>query len=263
MLTRRDFIKLTGASTIGWYVATQTGWVQWAVAQVPSGTLEPESVSKYVTPLLIPPVMPRAGTITLGGKPADYYEISMRQISQQILPAGFPETTVWGYGAIKSASDRGLLMHNAPSLTIEAKWNRPVRVKWINDLVHADGTFRPTCCRGPDAALGEPARWRVGPRHPPHVHRDPRRLHRSRPDRDARPRRRRRGRRERRYAEAWYLPAAGDIPERLRDRGHLVRLLRGEGRLALRRHVGTPGSPPSSTRTRTASRSGTTTTRSA
>ena len=35
MLTRRDFIKLTGASTIGWYVATQTGWVQWAVAQVP------------------------------------------------------------------------------------------------------------------------------------------------------------------------------------------------------------------------------------
>ncbi|HET9722241.1 MAG TPA: twin-arginine translocation signal domain-containing protein, partial [Actinomycetota bacterium] len=73
MLTRRDFIRLTGATTIGWYVATQTGWVQRALAQVPGGTLEPGSVTKYVTPLLIPPVMPRARIITLpGGKPADY-----------------------------------------------------------------------------------------------------------------------------------------------------------------------------------------------
>ena len=89
MLTRRDFIKLTGASTVGWYTATQFGWVQRAMAQIPGGTLEPGDVTKFVTPLLIPPVMPRAATITMpGGKPADYYEISMRQFSQQILPAG-------------------------------------------------------------------------------------------------------------------------------------------------------------------------------
>ena len=45
--------------------------------------------------------MPRAGTIMQkGGKNVDYYEISMRQISQQILPAGLPPTTVWGYGAV-------------------------------------------------------------------------------------------------------------------------------------------------------------------
>jgi hypothetical protein len=31
-----------------------------------------------------------------------------------------PATTVWGYGAVNSASKRGLLLHNAPSLTIEA-----------------------------------------------------------------------------------------------------------------------------------------------
>ena len=41
------------------------------------------------------------------------------------------------------ASKRGLLLHNAPSLTIEAKWNRPVRVKWINDLVDGDGNYLP------------------------------------------------------------------------------------------------------------------------
>jgi FtsP/CotA-like multicopper oxidase with cupredoxin domain len=50
---------------------------------------------------------------------------------------------VWGYGAVSSASRRGLLVHNAPSLTIEASWNRPVRVKWINGLVDANGNFLP------------------------------------------------------------------------------------------------------------------------
>jgi FtsP/CotA-like multicopper oxidase with cupredoxin domain len=65
----------------------------------------------------------------------------MRQFAQQILPAGWPATTVWGYGAVTSARKRGLLVHNAPSLTIEAKWNAPVRVKWINELVDADGGY--------------------------------------------------------------------------------------------------------------------------
>ncbi len=144
MLTRRTFFKLTGASTIGWYAATQFGWIQRAMAAIEGGTLDPGDVLKYQTPLLIPPVMPRAATITMpGGKPADYYEISMRQFQEQILPAGMPATTVWGYGALKSASKKGLLLHHAPSLTIESKWNRPVRIKWINDLVDANGQFLP------------------------------------------------------------------------------------------------------------------------
>ena len=50
---------------------------------------------------------------------------------------------MWGYGAVKSASPTGLLLHNAPSLTIEAQVNRPVRVKWINDLKDADGKYLP------------------------------------------------------------------------------------------------------------------------
>ena len=44
MLTRRD-IKLTGASTVAWYTATQFGWVQRAMAQIPGGTLEPGDVT--------------------------------------------------------------------------------------------------------------------------------------------------------------------------------------------------------------------------
>jgi FtsP/CotA-like multicopper oxidase with cupredoxin domain len=144
MLTRRDFFRLTGATTIGWYAATRSGWVQRALAAIPGGTLQPGDIDKYVTPLLIPPVMPRAARIPRrGGKPVDSYEISMKQFQQQILPEGMPPTTVWGYGAERSASKRGLLLHNAPSLTIEARWNRPVRVRWINGLKDDDGTFLP------------------------------------------------------------------------------------------------------------------------
>ncbi|HSJ47096.1 MAG TPA: hypothetical protein VK923_20685, partial [Euzebyales bacterium] len=144
MLTRRNFLKLTGASTLGWYVATQVGWMERALAQIPGGTLAPGDIAKFQTPLLVPPVMPRAGTIRqMGGKPIDYYEISMKEFDQQILPADMPMTTVWGYGAVSSASRRGLLIHNAPSLTIESKWNRPVRVKWINELVDANGDYLP------------------------------------------------------------------------------------------------------------------------
>ncbi|HMB24550.1 MAG TPA: multicopper oxidase, partial [Anaerolineales bacterium] len=66
-----------------------------------------------------------------------------RQFQQQILPSPLPKTTVWGYGAVKSESDQGLLLHNAPSLTIEAQANVPVRVKWINELVDANGNYLP------------------------------------------------------------------------------------------------------------------------
>ena len=144
-ISRRTFVKYTAGSTM----LTLFGFnpklgIREALAAIPGGTLDPVGVSKFQTPLLIPPVMPKAGTIVQkGGKNVDYYEISMRQITQQILPAGLPATTVWGYGAVASASKNGLLIHNAPSLTIEAQYNRPVRIKWINDLKRPNGEYLP------------------------------------------------------------------------------------------------------------------------
>ncbi|MFY0542132.1 hypothetical protein [Nannocystis pusilla] len=66
------------------------GGVRSALAQpVPGGTLEPTTIPKYQVPLLIPPVMPRAGRVAAkGGKTIDYYEIAVRPSSQQILPPG-------------------------------------------------------------------------------------------------------------------------------------------------------------------------------
>ena len=135
--SRRTFVAWVGGAGAGFYLFGRLPGLSapTALAQIPGDTLDPAVVPKFATPLLIPPVMPRAATIRQpGGKPLDYYEISMRQIQQQILPAGLPKTTVWGYGAIAAENSRALLIHNAPSLTIEATWNRPVRVKWINDL---------------------------------------------------------------------------------------------------------------------------------
>jgi FtsP/CotA-like multicopper oxidase with cupredoxin domain len=146
VVSRRDFLRIGGGAGVGLFFIGQIGGqlfeVPVATAQIPGGTLDPAAVPKYQTPLLIPPVMPRAATIKQsGGKQVDYYEISMRQFVQQVLPAGLPATTVWGYGGIAAQSNRGVLVHNAPSLTIEAQYNRPVRVKWINQLVDGNGNY--------------------------------------------------------------------------------------------------------------------------
>jgi len=159
-VSRRDFLRIGGGAGAGLLVIGQIGGQLFEfpveALAIPGGTLEPADVTKFQTPMLIPPVMPRAGSITVkGGKTVDYYEISMRQLVQQVLPAGLPATTVWGYGGKSAQSNRGLLLHHAPSLTIEAQYNRPVRVKWINELVDANGEYLPHLLPVGRLALGE------------------------------------------------------------------------------------------------------------
>ncbi len=104
-------------------------------AFVPGGTLDPTTIPKYRDSLPIPEAMPNSGTI---GSNIDYYQIAVRQFKQQILPSVLPKTTVWGYGAVNDEDS-----FQYPARTIEAKVNRPVRVKWINDLKDCQGNFLP------------------------------------------------------------------------------------------------------------------------
>ncbi|WP_041432978.1 multicopper oxidase family protein [Thiobacillus denitrificans] len=212
MVTRRAFLKYTASTVLTWFAFDRFG-IRKAIADIPGGSLDPRGVPKFETPLLIPPVMPRAAKIARAGKNVDYYEISMKPLHQQILPVGLPATPVWGYGAVTSASKKGLLLHNAPSLTIEAKWDTPVRVKWINDLKDAAGNFVPHLlpvdptlhwANPPGGATGRDTRPTFtetpGPYDGPvpivtHVHGAAGVGDES----DG-------------YAEAWYLPAAGGIP---------------------------------------------------
>src|SRR5262249_6533302 len=160
---------------------------------------------KYVQPLVIPPAMPRTRTIDQGT--IDYYEIGVRQFPQQILPPPLPRTTVWGYGAMNQDTS-----FNYPAFTIEAKVDRPVRVKWVNDLCERNGRFLPHLlavdptlhwANPPGGVSGRDTRptftLTPGPYTGPvpivtHLHGG-----HSQEESDG-------------YAEAWYLPAANDIP---------------------------------------------------
>src|ERR671911_731420 len=218
-MSRRDFLRIGGGAGAGLFFIGQVGGLPFkipvAAAAIPGGSLDPTTVPKYQTAMLIPPAMPRAGTPTMpGGKPVDSYEISVRQFAQQILPLGFrPPTTVWGYGAVAAQRSGGLKIHNAPSLTIEAQHNRPVRVKWINELVDGSGNFLPHLL-----PVDPTLHWANPPG--------------GTADRDTRPTFTETpgrytgpvplvthahgavgvGDESDGYAEAWYLPAANDIP---------------------------------------------------
>jgi spore coat protein A len=125
---------------------------------LPGGTLDPETIPKFVQPLVIPPVMDNAGT-------DNDYDIAVRQFQQQILPGGhwnavspacqadetlctLPPTTVWSYGPAadplpdSSGIPGGAVgvapalnsQFNYPAFTVENTVDVPTNVDWINDL---------------------------------------------------------------------------------------------------------------------------------
>jgi spore coat protein A len=198
MPTRRDFLKLGTLGGSGLFLTSRLGFVQRAFGQaVAGGSLDPYSVPRFGTPLHVFMTMPR--TTTVGA--IDYYEVAARQVRQQILPSGFPDTTVWAYGSINHAGT-----FHSPAPTFEARQGRVTRVKWINSLVDASGGFRRHLLPidqtlhwanppGPRDGMGTSPQPYKGPV-PLVTH-----LHGGHTfdDSDG-------------YPEAWFLPAANDIP---------------------------------------------------
>lgn len=137
MTNRRDFLKLTAFAS-GSLLLPRWSSYAWA-RSLTGGSLPPETIRKYVTQLVIPPAMPSTATVLSNSVgEIDYYEIAVQQFRQQILPPDLPETTVWSYGSLSAA---GTL--NYPAFTIEAKVDRPVRVKWANGLMDSKGAYLP------------------------------------------------------------------------------------------------------------------------
>lgn len=228
-------------------VSTASDTVTFIVAPAPTdvvvplagGTLDPLSIPKYVTPLVIPPVMNDDGAV-------DSYDIAVRQFQQQILPGGiwntingrhdnFGATTVWSYGpAADAVPDSSALgggagiapapnsQFNYPSYTIETLADNPVSVRWINGLVDDNGNYLPhlltidqtlhwanpmmTCLDGSTRTdcMGTSGDTYTGPvpivthLHGAHVagHSDG-------------------------YPEAWWMPAANDLPAGIATMGTL------------------------------------------
>jgi spore coat protein A, manganese oxidase len=208
MLSRRDFLKVAAAALAGVYVPLKVNGLMKTFLYIPTRSpttiLAPEIIPKYITQLVIPPALPRSAEITLpGGALADYYEISIKQFTQHILPEsmGLPSTPVWSF-----VKEDDLSTYNYPGFSIEAEVNKPVRVKWINGLMADDGTYLEHLLPvdqtlhwanppGPRDTHGHSQAFYKGPVpmvvhvHGAHTHQES----------DG-------------FPEAWYLPAASNIP---------------------------------------------------
>lgn len=119
------------------YLVTDTSGNTITAARVVNvvNRLDPTTIPKYQTPLIIPPEMPK----TSSDATMDYYEIAVKEFNQQILPVGLPMTTVWSYGSATSPENT----FNYPAFTIEATANKLTKVKWINGLVDQNGNYLP------------------------------------------------------------------------------------------------------------------------
>jgi FtsP/CotA-like multicopper oxidase with cupredoxin domain len=200
MTTRRRFLRLATTGAGGALAASKLGFWARAFTQVAGGTLPPDVIPKFVTPLVIPPAMPLAGN----SPTADFYQIAVRQFAQQILPRPHRRTTVWGYGSLTDPRT-----FNYPSFTVEATANRRTVVTWVNQLVDGSGRFLPHLL-----AVDQTLHWANPPGglaardmsgSSPEPYRGPvpivTHLHggSNTDESDG-------------YPEAWYLPAANNIP---------------------------------------------------
>lgn len=172
--------------------------------------LDPEDIPQFVEPLVIPPVMPP-------GNKGEFteYEVAVRQFEQQILPSGFPMTTVWGYGKLGDPlPGEGPSTFHSPSFTFDVQKDEKVQVTWVNQLVDDPASAEPKYLPhllpvDQTVHWAEPADHPVMEPYPyngpvpiiTHVHGAHVASHS-----DGLP-------------EAWYLPAASDIPAEYSYRG--------------------------------------------
>ena len=143
----------------------------------------PKYVQPLVIPPVMPPASVQPVGLDANGNPVDPvdvpiadYNIAVRQFQQQILPGGiwntvnlradaFPPTPIWSYGPAEvPAADVAALVapqplgatvaaspayFNYPAFTMEQTSDVETKVRWINDLVDpATGNYRPHLLTG-------------------------------------------------------------------------------------------------------------------
>jgi spore coat protein A, manganese oxidase len=232
MVTRRQL--LAAGATGSAAALIPAGWAASGRALAAVAALDVRDIPKYVAPLRIPPAMPAVAT----GPERDEYVIAVRQFRQQILPPSWPRTTVWGYGSTAHPGSFGY-----PAPTIMARVGRPVRVTWVNQLVDERGDYLPhllpvdPTLHWANPAGGTERRDRHGQRDgSPQGYRGPVpqvvHLHggHSTQESDG-------------HSEAWYLPAARDLPPDFAVTGSAYR----EFRSRFADHSGLRWAPGSST----------------
>jgi spore coat protein A len=126
MKTRRQFLKMgaitAGALVLPWKLSGGGQRVA-ASVQVPQIPLVGKTIPRFVTPL---------PTFVGNRVHGNSLTVTMSEFAQQVLPAGFPSTTVWGYGISNGSTTFGPLF---PGFTVEAQRGTPTTVHYVNNLV--------------------------------------------------------------------------------------------------------------------------------
>ena len=207
-ISRRRFMQAGAGAGAGLLLWRYVGGRAWAAPSPATGLLDPTSIPKFARPLVMPPAMPRSGTAP-----------GQERIGARLLPdrgspvrPGDPSgrdgaRALPRFGATAPSITRRL--STIPAFTIEATWGRPVRVKWINELLTADGRFRPHLLPVDQtlhwANPSGGARGRDSHGHDQTPYRGPvpivTHLHGGHSDQQSDG-----------YPEAWYLPKARNIP---------------------------------------------------
>ncbi|MGQ3685509.1 MAG: multicopper oxidase family protein [Candidatus Loosdrechtia sp.] len=148
MPTVRHFLRIISLIILGFYMSTWSLCGRFVFAQLPTivdplftqPILDPAAIPKYVTPLpnpLNPGFILVPDTTTYPG--FDFYNVSQRQITSQVLPAGFPATAVWAYGDPGNAATFSYPGHTIVARSMfgpvnESGLGKPVKVQYDNEL---------------------------------------------------------------------------------------------------------------------------------
>ena len=129
----KDGCKKARVTIAGIAALACCGAVSFAAPPPPINTLPGQSIPKYVDQLVIPPTY--LPTTDYSGEEISHsYTIDMTEFSQQILPAPFSSTKVWGYGGTVETPSGPVYLRNSPGPTFEAIRGIPVTVRWQNKL---------------------------------------------------------------------------------------------------------------------------------
>ncbi|HEY3419598.1 MAG TPA: multicopper oxidase [Methanomassiliicoccales archaeon] len=137
--TKKNILRMLFVALICIAMLIPVGLSMSASAAPAKTPLDGSTVPKFTSQLLadIPVYVPIKVKDPQTGLMTDYYTIIASQFSEQILPTGYPKTTVWGYGGNCKDPLTGAFLgfvRNSPGPTIEATRGTPVNVAWVNGI---------------------------------------------------------------------------------------------------------------------------------
>lgn len=138
-VSRPGFLQATGAGALTLYVTNALGLPKAVAEGIPGGTLPATQIPQFRNRLIAAQIAPCWRRTWTSYGPTDCYDMSIKQIRQQMLPVGMPQTTVWAYGPTGEDAEA----FHAPGLTIMATSGTAVQVKWTNELVDDEGRYLP------------------------------------------------------------------------------------------------------------------------